>query len=43
MMGLKAEEMGVLRPGLIEVPRPGEKPVEIPWGDHCGLRCTFTI
>jgi tyrosyl-DNA phosphodiesterase 2 len=43
MMGLKAKEMEVLRPGHIEVPRPGEKPVEIPWSDHCGLRCTFTI
>ena len=43
MMGLKAKEMEVLRPGPIEVPRPGEKPVEIPWSDHCGLRCTFTI
>jgi tyrosyl-DNA phosphodiesterase 2 len=43
MMGLKATEIEVLRPGLIEVPRPGEKPVEIPWSDHCGLRCTFTI
>ena len=42
MMGLKAEEIEVLRPGHIEVPRPGEKPVEIPWSDHCGLRCTFT-
>ncbi|KAG1856540.1 Endonuclease/exonuclease/phosphatase [Suillus tomentosus] len=43
MMGLKAKEMEVLRPGTIEVPRPGEKPVEIPWSDHCGLKCTFTI
>ncbi|KAN0128620.1 Endonuclease/exonuclease/phosphatase [Lactarius tabidus] len=43
MMGLKAEEIKVLRPGTIEVPRPGEKPVEIPWSDHCGLRFTFTI
>jgi tyrosyl-DNA phosphodiesterase 2 len=43
MMGLKAKEMEVLRPGPIEVPRPGEKPIEIPWSDHCGLRCTFTI
>jgi tyrosyl-DNA phosphodiesterase 2 len=43
MMGLKAEGMEVLRPGPIEVPRPGEKPVEIPWSDHWGLRCTFTI
>ena len=42
-MGLKAKKIEVLRPGLIEVPKPGEKPVEIPWSDHCGLRCTFTI
>ncbi|KAG1901544.1 uncharacterized protein F5891DRAFT_1028489 [Suillus fuscotomentosus] len=43
MMGLKAKKMEVFRPGTIEVPRPGEKPVEIPWSDHCGLRCIFTI
>ena len=43
MMGLKAKEMEVLHPGPIEVPRPGEKPVEIPWSDHCGLRCTFIV
>lgn len=43
MMGLKAKEIEVLRPATIEVPRPDEKPVEIPWSDHCGLRCTFTI
>jgi len=43
MMGLKAEEIQVLRPGHIEVTSPGEEPVEIPWSDHCGLRCTFTI
>ncbi|KAF8991450.1 hypothetical protein BDZ89DRAFT_1173283 [Hymenopellis radicata] len=40
---LKAEGMQVLRPGPIEVPRPGEKSIEILWSDHCGLRCTFTI
>ena len=43
MMGLEAKEMEVLLPGSIEVPRPGEKPVELPWSDHCGLKCTFTI
>lgn len=43
MMGLKAEEMEVLRPGRIEVPRPGKESVELPWSDHYGLRCTFTI
>ena len=36
MVGLKAEEMKVLRTSMIEVPRPGEKPIEIPWSDHCG-------
>ncbi|KAL1949043.1 hypothetical protein VTO73DRAFT_10849 [Trametes versicolor] len=43
MVGLKAEETEVLRPGVIEVPRPGEESLEIPWSDRCGLRCTFTI
>ncbi|GJJ11982.1 hypothetical protein Clacol_006220 [Clathrus columnatus] len=43
MIGLKAKEMEVIRPGLIEVPRPAEKPNEIFWSDHCGLRCTFII
>jgi tyrosyl-DNA phosphodiesterase 2 len=43
MMGLMVQNMEVLRPGTIEVPRPGEKPVMIPWSDHCGLRCAFTI
>lgn len=41
MMGPKAEEMEVLRPGVIEVPNPGEKSDEMPWSDHCGLRCTL--
>ena len=43
MMGLKVEEMEVLRPGSLEVPRPGEKSVGIPWSDHCGLRCTSAV
>ncbi|TDL14405.1 hypothetical protein BD410DRAFT_823219 [Rickenella mellea] len=38
MNGVKAEEMEVLRPGNIEVPRPGEESVHVPWSDHCGLR-----
>jgi tyrosyl-DNA phosphodiesterase 2 len=42
MMGSKAEEMEILRPGLIEVPRPGGESLEISWSDHCGLRCIFT-
>jgi tyrosyl-DNA phosphodiesterase 2 len=43
MMGLKAKEIKVLRPGLIDVPKPGGISLNIPWSDHCGLRCTFTI
>jgi tyrosyl-DNA phosphodiesterase 2 len=43
MLGLKAMEMEVFRPGFIEVPRPGEVSLEIPWSYHCGPRCTFAI
>ncbi|KIM41279.1 hypothetical protein M413DRAFT_445317 [Hebeloma cylindrosporum] len=42
-LNLRAEEMEILRPGIIEVPCPGEKSEVIPWSDHCGLRCTFTV
>ncbi len=37
------EEIEVLRPGLIKVPRPGEDSLEIPWSNHCGWRCTITV
>ena len=37
MTGLKAKEIEVLYPDFIKIP------FEIPWSDHCGLRCTFTI
>ncbi|KAF9034207.1 hypothetical protein BDZ89DRAFT_1062641 [Hymenopellis radicata] len=41
MMGpLQATEIEVVRPGPIE---SGAESGEIPWSDHCGLRCTFTI
>ena len=45
MTGLEANEIEFLpvRPGLIEVPRPIDRTVHIPWSDHCGLRCTFTV
>ena len=39
-VGVKAETIEILRPGSIEVPGPGKESVEIPWSDHCGLRCT---
>lgn len=43
MMGSKVEGMQVLRPGHVDVPRPDGKPFEIPWSDHCGPTCIFTI
>lgn len=43
MTGVTATDMKVLRPGLIEVPVPGGESREIPWSDHCGLTCTFTV
>lgn len=43
MLGVEAEEMEVLRPGFIEVPGPAAESKVIPWSDHCGLRCKFTI
>ena len=43
MIGLRAEKMEILRPGRIEVPKPGGESDKIPWSDHCGLRCTLTI
>ena len=43
MLGVTAEEVEVRRPGSIEVPRPAAESLAIPWSDHCGPRCTFTI
>jgi len=37
MLSLKAEDMRVLQPGLIKIPRPSEPPLYSPWSDHCGL------
>ena len=35
MLGLQPDEIEVLQPGLIST--------HLPWSDHCGLGCTFTI
>lgn len=43
MLGVKAEKMEIIRPGSLEVARPAKEPLMIPWSDHCGLKCTFTI
>jgi tyrosyl-DNA phosphodiesterase 2 len=43
MRGLTAEKMEVLRPGLIELPKPGGESVEISWSDHCGLKCNIVF
>ncbi|KAI0651076.1 Endonuclease/exonuclease/phosphatase [Trametes meyenii] len=39
----RAEAIEVIRPGVIEVPKPGGWSIEIPWSDHFGLRCIFSI
>ena len=42
MLGVEATNMEVLRPGLIEVPKPTGASDRIPCSDHCGLRLNFT-
>lgn len=42
-LGVNADKLEVLRPGFVAVTRMGDFPLEIPWSNHCGLRCTFTI
>lgn len=43
MLGIKPMRMEVLRPGSVEVPRPSQESSGIPWSDHCGVRCRFTV
>jgi len=43
MLGVKAKDMEILRPRLIEVPKPGEDSDFIPCSDHYGLRLSFTV
>ncbi|KAG6871670.1 hypothetical protein C0995_001613 [Termitomyces sp. Mi166 len=38
MMGLRAEEMEILHPGIIEVPKPGGKSDWLEWTTHQGPR-----
>lgn len=40
--GLKVEEIEILHPGVIEVPKPGGGSGWLEWSDHSGLRCVFT-
>ncbi|KAI5835233.1 hypothetical protein K523DRAFT_411726 [Schizophyllum commune Tattone D] len=42
MVGLKAQEMQILRPRQIEVPKPGAPSKYIPYSDHFGLKLDFT-
>jgi tyrosyl-DNA phosphodiesterase 2 len=42
ILGVEAKDMEILRPGLIEVPKPGEDSDYIPYSDHHGLRLGFT-
>jgi len=43
MWGVEAKDMEILRPGLIEVPKPGEDYNYIPCSDHYALRLGFTV
>ena len=43
MLGVEAKEMEILRPGLIEVSKPGGDSDYIPYSDHYGLRLRFTV
>ena len=43
MWGVEAKDMEILRPGLIEVPKPGEDYDYIPCSDHYALRLGFTV
>ena len=43
MLGVEAKDMEILRPGRIEVPKPGEDSDYIPYSDHYGLRLGFTV
>ena len=43
MLGVEAKDIEILRPSLIEVPKPGEDSKYIPCSDHYGLRLNFTV
>lgn len=43
MLGVETKNMEILRPGLIEVPKPSEDSVYIPWSGHSGLKLDFTL
>ncbi|KAF9449064.1 hypothetical protein P691DRAFT_813164 [Macrolepiota fuliginosa MF-IS2] len=43
VLGVEAKEMEVLRPRLIEVPKPGKDSDYIPCSDHYGLRLSFSV
>ncbi|ETW84996.1 hypothetical protein HETIRDRAFT_309128, partial [Heterobasidion irregulare TC 32-1] len=43
MLGIEANDMEILRPGLIKVPKPGGDADYIPCSDHHGLRLSFIV
>ena len=43
MLRIDVKEIEILRPGLIEVPKPGEDSDCIPYSDCCGIRLRFTV
>ena len=43
MLRVDAKESEILRPGLIEVPKPGKDSDCIPYSDYYGIRIRFTV
>ncbi|KAK2611962.1 hypothetical protein QQS21_002068 [Conoideocrella luteorostrata] len=43
LMGLTALDMKVIRPGLLQVPIACGRFYKVPWSDHCGLTCNFSL
>jgi hypothetical protein len=42
-LGVEVKDIEILRPGLIEVPKPGEDYNYVPCSDQYGLRFSFTV
>lgn len=43
MLGVQADSMEILPPGLIEVPKPGGISDIVPYSDHHGLKLSFMV
>ncbi|KAI0712503.1 Endonuclease/exonuclease/phosphatase [Earliella scabrosa] len=43
LLGVEANDMEILRPPMIEVPKPAQDSYYMPCSDHYGLRLSFTV